>query len=632
MKILKLKINSFGNLKNKDIELDEGINIVYGKNEAGKSTLLKFITGMFYGLSKNKNGRFISDYDRYTPWKENEFSGKITYKLDDETKYEVFREFKKKNPHIYNEYLEDISSNFNIDKSLGNKFFYDQTKVDEKLFLSTIASMQEEVKLEEKDQNTLIQKISNIASTGEDNVSFQKIMNKLNKKQIEEIGTSRSQDRPINVVKKRMEEIQVKKEEIGHSSTNRNELEEQQRLIEEQIKEEENKLQLLRDVRRLQEEQNFDRQKLKINENVVSEYYKKIEELQENEEGNVKNTNEQQNLMKVKKSKLHILNILGILLCIFVFVSIFIIKNNTLTIINVLLVAIWIVYTIYKNHKSKSKLKKAEQNKVNNGRNKNEIEVLKSSIQNLKKQTEDDKLKLDEQYKTRIEKIRNDYLGIIPIKTIDELLEKTSIQYEINVLQNKISEDKLNLHTTSIDVKNILQEAENLAQLEEEYADLEEQYNEMTKTTELIDLVKEEIEKAYDTMKKEVTPKFTTNLSKTIEAISNGKYKSVQLDEQKGMVVEIDNGNYIQAKNLSVGTIDQLYLSLRIGACREISLEKLPIILDETFAYWDNDRLENIFKFLNKEFSDYQVIILSCTNREDELLNKLKIKHKLINL
>ena len=47
MKIKKLKINGFGKLKDKDIELKEGINIIYGKNEAGKSTLLKFITRMF---------------------------------------------------------------------------------------------------------------------------------------------------------------------------------------------------------------------------------------------------------------------------------------------------------------------------------------------------------------------------------------------------------------------------------------------------------------------------------------------------------------------------------------------------------------------------------------------------------
>lgn len=74
MKILDLKINGFGKLSNKEIKIQEGINIIYGENESGKSTLLKFIVGMFYGLSKNKNGKFIPDFERYTPWRGEEFS------------------------------------------------------------------------------------------------------------------------------------------------------------------------------------------------------------------------------------------------------------------------------------------------------------------------------------------------------------------------------------------------------------------------------------------------------------------------------------------------------------------------------------------------------------------------------
>lgn len=189
MKILNLKINQFGKLQNKEIELKEHINIVYGKNESGKSTLLKFILGMFYGLSKNKNGKQFTDYEQYTPWTEGDFSGKIKYQLDDGKSFEVFREFKKKSPKIYNEDLEEISKEFTINATTGNRFFVDQTGVEEELFTKTIVSMQNEVKLEEKEQNSLLQKLSNLVSTGEDSLSYQKIVNKLNKRQLEEIGT-----------------------------------------------------------------------------------------------------------------------------------------------------------------------------------------------------------------------------------------------------------------------------------------------------------------------------------------------------------------------------------------------------------------------------------------------------------
>ena len=117
MKINKIKINSYGKLKDKEIDLKDGINIIYGKNEAGKSTLLRFIINSFYGISKNKKGKEYSDYDRYKPWSGEEFSGNIEYELNDKTKYEIHRDFKKKNPNIYNERKKDDPDRVNIGRS-----------------------------------------------------------------------------------------------------------------------------------------------------------------------------------------------------------------------------------------------------------------------------------------------------------------------------------------------------------------------------------------------------------------------------------------------------------------------------------------------------------------------------------
>ena len=94
MKIKDIQVNGFGKLSNKKIKLDKKINIIYGKNEAGKSTLLGFINSIFYGASKNKNGKNISDFDKYFPWNSDNFSGKISYELDNGESYEVFRDLK----------------------------------------------------------------------------------------------------------------------------------------------------------------------------------------------------------------------------------------------------------------------------------------------------------------------------------------------------------------------------------------------------------------------------------------------------------------------------------------------------------------------------------------------------------
>ena len=133
-------------------------------------------------------------------------------------------------------------------------------------------------------------------------------------------------------------------------------------------------------------------------------------------------------------------------------------------------------------------------------------------------------------------------------------------------------------------------------------------------------------------MKEEITPKFTQKLSKTIDKISNGKYKNVRINTLGEIIVEDKNGEYINADNLSLGTIDQLYLSLRLASIEEITKEKMPIILDESFAYYDNERLENILKYLSEEYKENQVIIFTCTKREIEFLNKLNINYNFIEL
>ena len=58
----------------------------------------------------------------------------------------------------------------------------------------------------------------------------------------------------------------------------------------------------------------------------------------------------------------------------------------------------------------------------------------------------------------------------------------------------------------------------------------------------------------------------------------------------------------MSAEKLSGGTIEQLYLSLRLSMAKEISDENMPIILDEAFAYYDDERLKNTLEFLSNKF------------------------------
>ncbi|MBE7062590.1 MAG: chromosome segregation protein SMC, partial [Ruminococcaceae bacterium] len=78
MKIHSLRLTSFGKFKNKTIALSDGINLIYGKNEAGKSTVMAFIKAMLYGF----NGRGADgDRKRYIPWDGGGLSGEMEVTL-----------------------------------------------------------------------------------------------------------------------------------------------------------------------------------------------------------------------------------------------------------------------------------------------------------------------------------------------------------------------------------------------------------------------------------------------------------------------------------------------------------------------------------------------------------------------
>lgn len=604
MEIRKLKINGFGKLKDKDIELKEGINIIYGKNEAGKSTLLKFITGMFYGVSKNKNGGNIPEIDKVEPWDNEEFSGKINYVLDNKNEYEVYREFKKKNPKIFNSNLEDISKDFNIDKTKGNQFFYDQTGLDESTFITSVITKQGEVKLDDKSQNNIIQKISNILGTGEDTNSYSKIISKLKKKLNDEVGTSNTKEKPINTVEKRINELSIEKEKLEAYQSEQFEIEEEIRKIKLDIVDNKERLETLKTA-------NIKLETIKSEEGKIN-VLKKLNEDTKLEIEQLKNESKEKiNSLKTNKITLRDKIIISILIIISAIMFIFL-RNKYIAILPTLISILYITFIAIKINRNKSELKEEKRkykDKINEANSK-----AKAQIEEIKTIENDYKQKLNEIYKQY------------------NIKENENVIQEINSLQSKINEKTLKLHTTEIDYNNINPKLEKLINIEEELESLLNDRKDLKQKSYEIKKAIETLEMAYNKMKEEITPKFTEKLSDTIKNVSNNKYNKVKINISGEIIVEDSNGNYINAENLSLGTIDQLYLALRLASIEEITEETMPIILDEAFAYYDNERLKNILEYMSKEYKNRQIIIFTCTNREKSILNSLEINYNLVTL
>lgn len=710
MKINKIKINAYGNIEDKEIELKDGINIIHGANESGKSTLLSYIVNTFYGISKNKEGKEISDFDKYKPWNNSEFSGRIGYELDNGEKYEVFKDFKKKNPIIYNDKLEDITNQFEMDKKDGSKFFLEQTGVDKQMYLSTVVSMQQEVRLDEKNQNILIQKIANLAGTGEDNVSYKKALTKLQEKIREEIGTGKTTQKPINILEKEIAEINKKIEEIKPFQDKKYNIDNEKEEINKELEELELEKAIILELKNSSQEENDYVKELDIKEKNKEDNIKQIENLQNKEkelekqintvqinikqlENNIKNKKQEQenieeeitsisnindtdniNNAQIKGKTNFIYIIIAIILAILGIITI-IFKTYAVTGIIGILFIIDILLLINKSKKQikyqKEIQEKQDEIKRQNIANKEKLEqdkniiekeisskleelkssqniereltsqssMIKGQILLLEKSNEqinielkNIKEKLQNISSNQKDKIFEKYKEKLDEQTLNYIIEKANLQNNLNKLEEKINNEKIKLKGLEIEEKTVIPQLDYMVNLEEKLQSNKEKYIDLKNQEEIINIAISNLEEAYEEMKTTITPKFTSSLSSSIQKISNQRYNKVTLNDENGMIVENARGEYIEANKLSTGTIDQLYLSLRLSMINDLSKENLPIILDESFAYFDNDRLEKALQYLNEQLQNHQAIILTCTNREKEILDKLNISYNILEL
>lgn len=621
MKINNLKINGFGKLKNKNLDFNNGINIIYGENESGKSSSLKFISAMLYGASKNKNGKDISDFDKFKPWESEEFSGKISYTLDSGEEYEVYREFKKKNPVIYNSLKEDISKDFPLDKTKGIEFFKEQTGIDEETFFATAITEQEGIKLSKSSQNSIIQKISNLVSSGDDNISFKKSLDKINRSQNEEVGTERTSQRPINVVDNKIHKLleqkkslEIYKESIYDNTIEKENLKNEEKTVEVQIN-------FLKELKNKQDNNRLKNAEINFNKNLEKEYNEKIEELN-------RRINEDTTIKVIEKAN-YTSYYIAIAVFVIAFISIAILAQDIFKLLSFIAI-IPIILMLLKIKNEKDKALKLEEDSEN-GKEKliNELEILK---QTKISQTEQIAIK-EETFLQETEKenkeLMNKFIDFLDLGFMQENVIKNydEVLSEIEQKENRLNTIRFKIQTMESHTKDVNGKLDDLSKIEEELQNVEEEKEELLHLNNSYNIAKECLEIAYQKVKSNISPRFTENLNDIISKISNDRYSNVVLNDEEGLLVEGQNGNYIPASRLSTGTIDQMYISLRLSALEEISKERMPIILDEAFAYFDDERLKNILRYLNSNFKDNQIIIFTCSGREEKALKDLDIEY-----
>ena len=583
MKINNLKINSFGGLENKNIEFNK-FNLICGENESGKSTLLNYIMSIFYGISKNKNGKNISDFDRFYPWNSSDFSGQINYDLDDGSNYRVYRNFENKDIYIYDKNNTEISNLFLVDKKLGSQFLKDQINLDREVLEKTFIINQNSLKIPKNDRDELIQKISNLIESGSEEISYKKLLKKLSIMQLENVGSDRSSDRPYNIIKENYEKIS---EEISY-------------------------LKNVNDDKYLINKKNNDiDEKMEINSEMLESV-----EIAKNEFKKFNNINEKINIKEKyirenfdekendKKDNIFLFIFFELFFSIFFALNFIKFKNNFVSgILLILMIFAIILYFYFKNIKYR---------KNNNIKNSQKLyDEINNEKNELKNNIEKFKMNLINKYGKYVERYFKEDIDIIYNKLIDE--------------KNSLILDKKKLE---LEYSNILPKLEKYVNFVEEKDILENEIVELSKKNDGYNLAKVLLEESYNEIKNSVIPKFFDNLGNIIKLITNGKYIKVYLNDN--ITVEDCNNKIYDIERLSYGTIEEIYFSIRISIVLMICDERVPVIIDEGFAYFDDKRLRVILDYLYK--IDNQVILFSSSNREKNILDMYNYDYNFVQL
>ena len=195
----ELGLLNFGKFEDKKIELQDGINLIYGVNEGGKSTITNFIDGIFYGFSRDSLTRKVRDelFEKSRPWTSNLYRGYIILK-DGEEDYRISRDFDKDEVSILNlntgEDLSNDERNFLYSRipQPGVIFF----ELNRKIYKSSFYLRQRLSQLEDDASDELQTRINNFSISEDENLDLTKVIEKM-EEDLYNLGTKRRKSSEI---------------------------------------------------------------------------------------------------------------------------------------------------------------------------------------------------------------------------------------------------------------------------------------------------------------------------------------------------------------------------------------------------------------------------------------------------
>lgn len=640
MKINSLYLTHFGCFHQKRMELQSGINVIYGENEAGKSTIHHFIGAMLFGVERLRGkGSKKDEYSRYKPWEQGKnYEGSMEITLEGRV-YRLIRNFYREDEYFKIEQLDTgrqlFLTNGQLDTLIGG--------LNKTNFKNTLSISQMETQIDATFGLTLQAYMANIEQTKSQAVDLSATIDYLKKEKKKYQHTeAEKQLKKLQEQSDTMRVFDVEREQIIEEITRRQEMLDQVRT--------EIKSHNLADKesRRIEQKERMEAIRLiEENNRIAAEYQQKkaaydqlkaemsevdFEELKDQwAEASVDYEELADRYGQMKGRNL------AIMFSVLMFgmipvIAMFFLKGSMLfrmAAIGGLVILLFVLMILLGSGRKRMKRKvdaarehfqemqqAMEQNMFGRG-NKAMLKQLKDELHLLRDQYEHIQVPLQ----PYLEKYGDD----ISLDVDDE--EEDTVEF----LREKEAKILKSLERLLVQKETFEQQDVELENLETEMSYLKQNVKDSQEEAEIIQECMDIILELSEEIHSDFGPALNREVSKLMQELTGGKYGHVVVDNELGLKVDTGNG-FVSADQFSTGTKEQLYLVLRLAMINLLYPDKkMPIMFDDSFVYYDDGRLARILSWLSRQGYE-QILIFTCQKREMVLMDRMGVEYHPIYL
>ena len=622
MIIREANIGKFGKLENQKYQFAPQINVIYGANESGKSTLMQFLKAMLFGLEKTRVRKTLDTYNRYEPWDTPAyFYGSMMFETGQQ-QFLLERNFyyKEKRARLVNiRDGEELSVEYgDLDMLLGN--------VSAAAYENTCCIGQEQL-LPGRELGVLLEdERSNLAQTGSGDFQLSKALQELEqkrknaektRKELEQQRLSHIHQLEVNqqVLERDIAGLKAQQEK---QSTQQGTVQEQVRALQQQMEPVQTAYQTV--CRREQELKSAVAQEQLEWEQVEREQWKREQFRREQEKTDAL---QQKSGKNAGFSPLLLIGVAGLILAPVLRSAMdgFQTIAPALNIICIILILAGLVSAYRKSREKKTadsgqKHRQSVNDSVQNHREQDSRANDRANLQSVER--EERKAALDQQLQRVCQQK----------STLEEQLQKLKDQkksLQLQAARQEGSGDQLQsqIQEKEVELENL---TEQVAELQQET--LEEQH--AREDRDALELAAETMSRLAARMSKTLEHTLDKEMSEILAQITGNVHEQLQVTDGQGIVL----AEQLQKRTpeaYSQGTMQQAYFSYRMAAGHMLMKEEpLPFLLDETFANYDEERLRQTLRWLAEQ--ENQIFLFTCRETEMRLLTEEDIPFASIRL